>query len=83
MYILQPCCGPTCKFARFQAELKFPGWTECANKNPFTLLPVESTEPHVSYLVNIRWVSEGSPLGVWRVSYRCLEGVWKFSLKCV
>ena len=26
-----PLCGPTCKIARFQAELKFPSWTKCGN----------------------------------------------------
>ena len=31
-YILQPLRGPTCKIARFQAELKFPSWTECGNE---------------------------------------------------
>ena len=29
-YIIMPLRGPTCKIARFQAELKFPSWTECA-----------------------------------------------------
>ena len=31
-YIVMPLRGPTCKIARFQAELKFPSWTECGNK---------------------------------------------------
>ena len=26
-----PLRGPTCEFARFQAEPKFPSWTECGN----------------------------------------------------
>ena len=30
-YIIMPLRGPTCKIARFQAELKFPSWTECGN----------------------------------------------------
>ena len=30
--IIMPLRGPTCKIARFQAELKFPSWTECGNK---------------------------------------------------
>ena len=30
-YIVMPLRGPTCKIARFQAELKFPSWTECGN----------------------------------------------------
>ena len=29
---IMPLHGPTCKIARFQAELKFPSWTECGNK---------------------------------------------------
>ena len=33
--IIMPLCGPTCKFARFQAELKFPSWTECGNEFGF------------------------------------------------
>ena len=28
---IMPLRGPTCKFARFQAELKFPSWTEFGN----------------------------------------------------
>ena len=31
-YIVMPLRGPTCKIARFQAELKFPSWTECGKK---------------------------------------------------
>ena len=32
---IMPLRGPTCKIARFQAELKFPSWTECGkNKKP-------------------------------------------------
>ena len=30
-YIVMPIRGPTCKIARFQAELKFPSWTEYDN----------------------------------------------------
>ena len=34
-YIVMPLRGPTCKIARFQAELKFPNWTEFGkNKVP-------------------------------------------------
>ena len=33
-YIIMPLRGPTCKIARFQAELKFPSWTECGNSLP-------------------------------------------------
>ena len=29
---IMPLRGPTCKIARFQAELKFPSWTECGKK---------------------------------------------------
>ena len=28
---IMPLRGPTCKIARFQAELKFPSWAECGN----------------------------------------------------
>ena len=31
-YIVMPLRGPNCKIARFQAELKFPSWTECGKK---------------------------------------------------
>ena len=33
---IMPLCGPTCKIARFQAELKFPSWTECGNSDQKT-----------------------------------------------
>ena len=29
--MIMPVRGPTWKIARFQAELKFPSWTECGN----------------------------------------------------
>ena len=29
---IMPLCGPTCKFARFQAGLKFPSWTRVWQK---------------------------------------------------
>ena len=32
-YIIMLLHGPTCKIARFQAELKFPSWTECGKTN--------------------------------------------------
>ena len=28
---IMPLRGPTCKIARFKAELKFSSWTECGN----------------------------------------------------
>ena len=30
--IIMPLRGPTCKIARFQAQLKFPSRTDCGNK---------------------------------------------------
>ena len=33
--IIMPLRGPTCKIARFQAELKIPSWTECGNNHIF------------------------------------------------
>ena len=34
-YIIKPLRGPTCKLARFQAELKFPSWAECGKMSEF------------------------------------------------
>ena len=34
---IMPLRGPTCKIARFQAELKFPSWTECGNTSGFPI----------------------------------------------
>ena len=35
-YIIKPLHGPTCKIARFKAELKFQNWNECGNYTKMT-----------------------------------------------
>ena len=46
-YIVMPLRGPTCKIARFQAELEFPSWTECGN---ITMVGILHTFIGMTYL---------------------------------
>ena len=66
--ILQPFCGPICKIARFQAELRFPSWTECGNiyksffgsfSKDLLLHTVDFTSLHVRY--TLAWTGQTSP----------------------
>ena len=58
---IMPLRGPTCKIARFEAQLKFTSWTECGNKHfikkvdificMLLFLPMTTISTHTALLI--------------------------------
>ena len=65
-YIIMPLHGPTYKFARFQAELKFPRWAECFNNYQLLYAPVRTGSKIFKFNVNrftfLKKFSQGEPV---------------------